>query len=262
MEATRPFSCGENWQAYLDFGYNQQRLASAEEHLLRFLGRPDLKGRTFLDVGSGSGIHSAAALRAGARRVVSFDLDPASVEATRRLWRESGAPDHWHVRAGSVLDKAFLATLEPADIVYSWGVLHHTGKMWEAIANTEPLMKREGQLYLGLYVTGPKSDYWLDVKRAYNAASKPRRRAMEVWYGARHALFPQIVRLRNPLGLMRNQGRGMTYWTGLRDWLGGYPYEDASVADVLKFAREHLGLEMTNINADPGFAEYLFCHRR
>lgn len=262
MEATRAFSFGENWEAYLDADFNAERLASAERHLLGFLGVADLRGKHFLDVGSGSGIHSAAAVRAGARRVVSFDLDPASVRATRRLWSQLGAPAHWQVLEGSVLDRAFLATLDPADIVYSWGVLHHTGRMWEALGNTAPLLKGEGQLYIGLYVTGPKSDYWLEVKRAYNRASAPRRRLMEVWYASRHAILPQLVRLKNPLGLIRNQGRGMTWFTGLRDWLGGYPYEDATPAEVLRHCREQLGLEMTNIHADAGFAEYLFCRRR
>src|SRR6266542_2062950 len=130
MLEKRAFSFGENWQSYVENDYNEQSLASAQKHLLEFLGVSDLKSKSFLDIGSGSGIHSAAAFRAGAERVVSFDVDPASVAATRSLWRAQGCASNWHIQQGSILDPAFLATLEPADIVYSWGVLHHTGRMW------------------------------------------------------------------------------------------------------------------------------------
>ena len=88
---------------------------------------------TFLDVGCGSGLHSPAALTAGAKRIVSFDLDSDSVETSRRLWELVGKPKNWVICQGSILDHEFVTTLEPADIVYSWGVLHHTGDMWTAL---------------------------------------------------------------------------------------------------------------------------------
>jgi SAM-dependent methyltransferase len=261
MLEKRAFSFGENWQSYLEKDYTDARLLAAQQHLLEFLGVSDLKSKYFLDVGSGSGLHSAAAIRAGAERVVSFDLDPASVAATRSLWQKHGSPSHWHIHEGSILDRAFLATLERADIVYSWGVLHHTGKMWEAIRNTTTLLKPDGTMYIALYVTGPKSQYWTEVKKNYNRATAVQKRMMEAWTVLRHGVLPQLVRLRNPLTELRNQGRGMTYMVGVRDWLGGHPYEDATVAEVLKFCRD-LGLEMANIRANACFAEYLFAPRR
>jgi SAM-dependent methyltransferase len=260
MLEKRAFSFGENWQSYIEKDYTETRLVAAQQHLLEFLAVPDLKSKYLLDVGSGSGLHSAAAFRAGAARVVSFDVDPASVAATRSLWRAQGCPANWQIHEGSILDAAFLATLEPADIVYSWGVLHHTGKMWEALRNTRTLLKPDGALYIALYVTGPKSQYWTDVKKDYNRATALEKRMMEAWTVLRHAVLPKLIRLQNPLTEIRNQGRGMTFMVGVRDWLGGYPYEDATVAEVLKFCRG-LDLEMANIRADAGFAEYLFAPR-
>jgi 2-polyprenyl-6-hydroxyphenyl methylase/3-demethylubiquinone-9 3-methyltransferase len=133
--------------------------------------------------------------------------------------------------------------------------------MWEAVRNASRLLKPNGTMYIGLYVTGPKSDYWLAVKKEYNRATELKKRMMEAWAVVRHAVLPQLIRLKNPLKEIRNQGRGMTYMVGVRDWLGGYPYEDATVPEVLKFCRG-LDLEMINVRATTGFAEYLFAPRR
>jgi SAM-dependent methyltransferase len=261
MLERRTFSFGENWQSYVSQEYSEIHLRSAQKHLLEFLGVSDLTSKSFLDIGSGSGIHSAAALRSGAARVVSFDVDPFSVAATRRLWLEEGCPPHWQIHEGSILDRPFVAQLAPADIVYAWGVLHHTGRMWDAIRNAAALVKPHGALYMALYVTNSQSQRWLAVKQRYNGASQLEKRLLEAWTVVRHGVLPQIVRLRHPLGAIRNQQRGMTFLVGVRDWLGGYPFEDAPVAEVLKGCRA-LGLEMTNIRADGAFAEYLFAPRQ
>src|SRR5262245_57152920 len=95
------FSFGRNWEDFIQSSFDQGRLDTAQKHLLGFLRLSDLAGRTFLDVGSGSGIHSLAALRAGARSIVSFDLDPCSVSTTADLRRRAGEPANWNVRSGS-----------------------------------------------------------------------------------------------------------------------------------------------------------------
>ncbi|NJN52625.1 MAG: methyltransferase domain-containing protein [Gammaproteobacteria bacterium] len=64
-----------------------------------------------MDVGCGSGIHSYAALRAGARRVHGFDYDANSVKAAMTLRSHAGDPDTWTVERGDVLDDEFLARI-------------------------------------------------------------------------------------------------------------------------------------------------------
>src|SRR5579883_2089273 len=139
------FAFGRNWQRFLNT-LNQERITIAEQSLADYLQQKRLDGLSFLDIGSGSGLFSLAARRLGAR-VVSFDYDPHSVACTAEL-RCRYFPDDrdWLVLHGSVLDRDFLARLPPADIVYSWGVLHHTGAMATAFANIEPLVAGQAAL--------------------------------------------------------------------------------------------------------------------
>jgi 2-polyprenyl-6-hydroxyphenyl methylase/3-demethylubiquinone-9 3-methyltransferase len=258
------FSFGKNWAQFVAEHFSDERVRIAREHLTGFLDTSSLAGKSFVDAGCGSGLHSLAAFDAGVAKLVSFDLDPFSVETTARLRKLRGDPANWTVLRGSVLDTAFLGTLEPADIVYSWGVLHHTGHMWQAIENTSALLKPEALFYIALYVTTPLSGYWLAVKKRYNAASPARKRLMEAGYAIRREILPRLIRGHNPVKEIwtYRQKRGMDYLTDVRDWLGGYPYEDASIPEVMSFCRKKLGLELINLGPSPTLAEYLFSNAR
>src|SRR5467141_2182790 len=144
------FAFGENWARFLAL-LDDQRIRDAEESLRSKLGVQSLAGRSFLDVGSGSGLFSLAARRLGAR-VHSFDYDPQSVACTRLL-RDRFFPGDadWKINQGSVLYAGYLATLGRFDVVYSWGVLHHTGAMWAALKNVTTLVAPGGLLYLAIY---------------------------------------------------------------------------------------------------------------
>lgn len=257
------FSFGKNWNHFVTQHFTPERLSIAKNHIANFLEMPDLSGKSFLDVGCGSGLSSLAVYELGAARIVSFDVDPYSVKATMALKDMAGNPPHWTVLKGSVLERPFLDSLEKADIVYSWGVLHHTGNMWKAVENTASLMKEGGLLYIALYTTTQKSPYWIRVKQAYNAASPFGKRLMEVRYIIRYTLLPQLLRFKNPVRYMRDRkaSRGMAYLTDIRDWLGGYPYEDAKPEEVLKFARNSLSLELINLATGEANTEYLFRKR-
>lgn len=254
------FSFGANWKRFVREDFGPQRLAIAQRHLLDFLGRKDLRGTCFLDVGSGSGLSSLSAYDAGADRVVSFDLDPLSVEASHALRALRGDPLNWTVVRGSILDDEFVRSLEPADIVYSWGVLHHTGQMWRALGNTARLVKPGGLLYVALYTTTHKSPYWIRKKKQYNAAGRIGKRLMELQHFLRHTVLLQLLARRNPISFIRGykQRRGMAYWANVRDWLGGYPYEDAKIEQVLEHGRNQLGLELIKIATGEACTEYLF----
>ena len=191
--------------------------------------------------------------------MVSFDLDPVSLKATRSLQETVGHTNRWTVIEGSVLDKTFPARHDPADIVYSWGVLHHTGSMWEALRNAAALIRKQGLFYLALYLTTSKSSYWLETKKRYNRSSA-KRRVMEYRYVLRHVILPRLIRGQSPIKEIREykKRRGMDFMTDIRDWLGGYPYEHASIQEVVQFCRKELNLSLANIAPTSGLSEYLF----
>ena len=154
------FEFGKNWAKFLEL-LNEQRIAEAEASLRQMLECDDLKGKSFLDIGSGSGLFSLAARRLGAR-VHSFDYDPHSVACTAELRRRYFPADEaWTVESGSALDAEYLRGLGQFDIVYSWGVLHHTGEMWRALDNAHLPVAPGGRLFIAIYNdTGSQSARW------------------------------------------------------------------------------------------------------
>jgi 2-polyprenyl-6-hydroxyphenyl methylase/3-demethylubiquinone-9 3-methyltransferase len=240
------FAFGQNWERFLR-RLSDERIALAEQSLRKMLKVERLDGKSFLDVGSGSGLFSLAARRLGAR-VHSFDYDEQSVACTAELRRRyfPSAGD-WIVERGSALDRDYLARLGTFDVVYSWGVLHHTGDLRQAFENVKPLVAERGQLYIAIYNDlGEVTDRWANVKRRYNALPRPLSLlyaigvlAGEEWRGLRRPAT-WIAKLWN---YEKTSRRGMNWWYDQIDWIGGLPYERASVERVVDvFADDGFGL--------------------
>lgn len=260
------FEFGQNWSRFLEI-LDDQRIAQAESSLRSMLGVSDLEGRSFLDIGSGSGLFSLAARRLGAR-VHSFDYDPQSVACTNELRRRYFPEDAlWRVDEGSVLDKDYLGSLGTFDIVYSWGVLHHTGAMWDALANAAPLVNEGGQLFIAIYNDqGRASIWWTRVKRLYCGSPRPVQAlilglcTLRLWGPAlvREGLRGRAVsKLRN---YGQSSGRGMSAWRDVVDWVGGYPFEVAKPEQIFDFYRERAFVlqRMTTCAGGLGCNQFVF----
>ena len=237
------FAFGKNWSQFLNV-VDEDRILEAVTSLQNMLGLKRLDGMTFLDVGSGSGLFSLAAWRLGAT-VRSFDYDTQSVATTLEMKRRNcDDASSWQVEIGSVLDTDYLSCLGEFDIVYSWGVLHHTGDMWLALENITALVARHGKLFISLYNDqGLISMFWLRVKRIYCSGRIGRLSIISLFIPlfSGIGLLEDLLRRRNPLHRYTayRKNRGMSLYHDWIDWLGGYPYETAKPGDVFEFLYKH-----------------------
>lgn len=227
------FAFGENWERYVLVA-DDEALRGAEDGLRRFLHDDAFAGRVFIDAGCGSGLHSLAALRLGCARAVAFDADPRSVEAARRLRAKLAVSGEWSVRLADLLEPPPLR----GDIVYCWGVVHHTGRMWDAIAAAAAMVAPDGRLLLAVYNHAPTSAFWWRVKKLY--VERPLFRPGLI---ALHSLLIVAAAAARGRRVARRRERGMRFGTDLVDWLGGFPYEYACFDDVARFV-EGLGLRL------------------
>jgi SAM-dependent methyltransferase len=225
------FEFGENWKNYAKI-IDQKRIDSAIEGVRKLF--PDgLAGKTFLDIGCGSGLHSLSALSLGAASVTAIDIDENSVSTTEELLTRHSPDLKWTAKIASVFD-ASPDTLGKFDVVYSWGVLHHTGDMWRAIECAAGLVKRGGEFAIAIYYAARFDRMWKAEKRFYSRATRP------IQWGVRQIYVVAFLTARtllgggNPISFLRSysDGRGMNFSHDAHDWLGGYPYETASTAEM------------------------------
>ena len=260
------FAFGRNWRRFLAT-IDESRISRAQQALVAALDRESLEDLRFLDAGCGSGLSALAALRAGAE-VTAFDYDPEAVAATRALLtRFAPRGSRWEVLEGSVLDRTFVLGLGPHDIVHSWGVLHHTGAMWEACGIVADAVPPGGTLYVALYNdAGEKSVAWTRRKRRY--VRLPRGiRTLYAWalIGAGEAIMlARSLRAGSPGAWVRRwrddvPDRGMDRYRDWIDWIGGYPYEYADKDSVLRFfGGTGLDGHAVSVNDGTGCSEFVF----
>jgi len=246
------FSFGTNWQNFVDKALTLERIHEATESLRSFFGVNDYKGLTFLDIGCGSGLFSLAARKLGAK-VHSFDFDPLSVACTTELKRQYFPEDgEWTIDQGDVLDVNYLNSLGQFDLVYAWGILHHTGAMWQALKNVIPTVAEEGKLYLSIYNDqGRKSRYWTAVKRFYNQSSRLTKFIMTLIFFGHFGIPKVLFRIKKE--------RGMSFWHDVVDWIGGYPFEVAKPEDIFDFYKDK-GFALMKLKTRSGLGcnEFLF----
>lgn len=238
----KQFDFGQNWADFSASAATPERVQQARREFAALLAGVELRGRTFLDIGFGQGFSLLSAAAMGAR-AVGCDINPKChqvIERNRALFPDVGAtPIPLHV--GSILDDHVVKGLREApeaagggfDIVHSWGVLHHTGDMRRAIANAGSLVRDGGSFVIAIYNRHWSSLPWLWIKALYVHSPRWLQRAMVA------ALYPVIwlakliVTGKNPKGMER----GMEFYYNVIDWVGGYPYEYGSIAEIEAMCR-------------------------
>lgn len=253
------FGFGANWRRFLEV-VDEDRVREAERSLTDSLGTFQLAGGRVLDLGCGSGLFSLAAVRLGAAHVVSVDFDCESVGCARELKRRF-APEagQWIIGPGDALDQGLAARFGSFDLVYSWGVLHHTGAMWRALGNAVGLVHPGGRLFVSIYNDqGRMSRVWRIVKRTFvrlpPALRVPFALVVMAPVELRAAAISTV--LLRPGRYVRSwtkrrRQRGMSRWHDLIDWVGGYPFEVARPEEVFTFCRDR-GLILEHLRTAAG----------
>ena len=185
--------------------------------------------------------------------VYSFDYDQESVACTKYL-REKYFPndENWHIEQGSVLDENYMQQLGNFDIVYSWGVLHHTGAMWQALENAQVSLNADGTLFIAIYNT---QVYWTFVKRTYNSNMVMRFfwKYFYLFFNTMKGAVKDLILFKNPLQRYRDykKARGMSIYYDLIDWLGGYPFETAKPEEIFEFYKSK-GFQLEKLSTAGG----------
>lgn len=259
------YKFGENWKEFSE-KINQTRIDTAKACLQKLIPASEIKDKTFLDIGSGSGLHSLAALQLGAKHVDAFDVDPDSVETTKKVLENYFNKNNYSVSQKNILD--FKNFQKKYDIVYSWGVLHHTGSMWEAIEKASKLVKENGLFVIAIYKKTRFCEMWKSLKKTYCQASDDTKKLFEINYKeaqlGKYAHNPDFIKQHEENYI---KSRGMSWDTDVKDWLGGYPYESATPQEIVDFIHKSNFLLEKAISLIPpgdegrkgtGCAQYVF----
>lgn len=265
IKGGKRFGFGDNWRHFLSI-IDENKIRKAENSLQEMLDINTFAASSFIDIGSGSGLFSLAARRLGAT-VHSFDYDPASVRCTAELRERyfKNDPD-WIVEQGSILDENYVSNLPKFDVVYSWGVLHHTGHMWEALNVVTKLVVPRGKLFLALYNDqGILSKIWHIIKRVYCFLPKPFKPVI---------LIPLTILMWGPITLSDVikfkplhswraycQNRGMSPFRDMIDWVGGYPYEVSKPREIIEFYSKH-GFTLVKLKTTRGLGNNQFVFKK
>ena len=255
------FTFGLNWLDYVTNRVDEKIIENAGESIDEWLNENNmLEGKDVIDIGCGSGLSSLCFIRRKVKSLTSVDIDNNCIVATNKLFNiySDGIPENMNLVNGSILDDELCENLGTFDIVYSWGVLHHTGNMWKAIENTIKLVKPNGYLCIALYSNVKRYADDLKAKELYNSANKQ---------GKINYIADYVCTVKNQLikskqdpdnwNMIKN--RGMNVYNDIVDWLGGIPYE-VTTTTIIKDFCEKRGFKMIKCLDPPNKAchEWLF----
>lgn len=249
----KKFSFWKNWAKFLE-KLDEKKIEQAKNYLEKFIWWKDkIEWKTVIDFGSWSWLMSLCFYLLWAKKIVSVDIDNNSLDCTRFLKEKyANNTEKWEIKKWSVLDEQFIKRLWKFDIVYSWGVIHHTWNMWKWLELIEKLVNDNWLLYLTIYNKYnwfPSSDSWLKIKKIYVNSPFLIKKVMYYWLILEN-IFMRIIRGQNPVKYIKNyyknSNRWMDFFRDIEDWLWWYPYEYATIEEIKNFY-ENIWYKLINL---------------
>lgn len=239
LSRSNHFDFGENWSQYA-VSINDERIDEAKKSLLKLIPLEKIKGSRWLDIGSGSGLFSLAALLLGAKEVVAIDIDECSVETTQKIL-EKFAPQGAKYKAIHLSVFDLSQGFNQFDVIYSWGVLHHTGNMYKAIKAAVDRLEDDGLFAIALYKKTRFCGFWGVFKKHYYRCSTWAKSAYQYLYMFVFLVAKFLFKGQPPWKVIKGYAhhRGMSFKHDVHDWLGGYPYESISPDEMKKFSEKN-----------------------
>jgi 2-polyprenyl-6-hydroxyphenyl methylase/3-demethylubiquinone-9 3-methyltransferase len=246
LKDRKHFAFGKNWDLY-SRQINPQHVENSKKDLIGLIQFESLEGMTVLDIGSGSGIHSLSMMLLGCRDLVSLDYDSDSVSTTKRILSDKIFKGDFQVIQADILKHIPELDGRTFDLVYSWGVLHHTGDMMKGIDRSIGYVKPGGLIALALYRKTLFCSIWRIEKLVYSKSPKFLQNLIQKFYELVFALQTYLKTGKTFGSYKRGylQKRGMEFSSDVHDWLGGYPYESIDPKYLIKYM-EQLGFTMLN----------------
>ena len=233
------FRFGNNWENFVDNNLDDKSIKEAISCTKKILDESgiNIKDKRIIDIGCGSGLFSLVALELGAKFVMSFDFDPDSVNCTNFLLKSRNFDqEKYKCIEGSILEDSFIKDLGKYDLVYSWGVLHHTGNLFKALKNASSLVNEDGLIFISLYQKTIFDPFWKIEKKFFSSSSKSIQLFIcKAWMLVLRFLYTIKGKSFNKVVSNYFMNRGMNFYNDVYDWLGGYPYEGIDTKECVKY---------------------------
>lgn len=121
-----------------------------EPHIPLFANFSSMKGKKVLEIGCGLGVASINFARAGAQ-VTAVDLSNESLAVAKKNAEVCGVADRIQFHQGNSENLSNILPADQFDLIYSFGVIHHSPHPDKILRAVRPYLKADGQLKIMVY---------------------------------------------------------------------------------------------------------------
>jgi len=138
----------------------ERRKYFVESHIPPFAEFDRWRGRRVLEIGCGLGTDTISFARAGAQ-VTAIELSEESAALARTRAEVYGLADRVRIHVGNAEELPKVVSPEPFDLIYSFGVIHHSPHPRRIIEHLTRYVTAESELRLMVYARVSYKLFWI-----------------------------------------------------------------------------------------------------